>query len=188
MTFNRKKLIEELLNITTQNKAQAERFAGLSVEQLTFRKMPNSWNILECLEHLNRYGDFYIPVFERTLLAAQPAPDAHRFKAGILGNYFAKSMHVNSKGKMKTFASMNPFETDLDARVIDKFLLQQKKLDQLLHQAKQFDLTRLKTPISISKYLKLRLGDSLRVVIYHNERHIVQAQGVLKMYQAQVNV
>src|SRR5690606_41809639 len=46
---------------------------------------------------------------------------------------------------------------------------------QLLEASKRVDLTQVKTSISISKWIKLRLGDTLRVVIYHNRRHIVQA-------------
>ena len=37
-----------------------------------------------------------------------------------------------------------------------------------------------KTAISISKLIKLRLGDTFRVLIYHNERHIKQAERAIK--------
>ena len=41
------------------------------------------------------------------------------------------------------------------------------------------DLNKIKTAISISKWIKLKLGDTFRVVVYHNERHIKQANKIL---------
>lgn len=43
---------------------------------------------------------------------------------------------------------------------------------------KNIDLNKTKTAISISKWFKLKLGDTFKVVIYHNERHIAQARKV----------
>lgn len=77
---------------------------------------------------------------------------------------------------MNTFKEMNPFEKNLDQSVIDKFIKQQKELLDLLKLAESKNLTKIRTRISISKWIKLRLGDTFRVVIYHNFRHIKQAE------------
>lgn len=82
--------------------------------------------------------------------------------------------------KMKTIKSMNPVGSNLDKSVLDKFINQQKTLLELLKQAKKVNLTKTKTGISISKWIKLRLGDTFRVVIYHNLRHMIQAEKVVK--------
>jgi len=76
--------------------------------------------------------------------------------------------------KMKTFKSMNPNGSDLDVFIIDKFINQQKEMLDLLNRVRTVNLQKVKTSISISKWIKLRLGDTLRVVIYHNQRHLVQ--------------
>lgn len=34
---------------------------------------------------------------------------------------------------------------------------------------------KIRIPISINQLIKIRLGDSLRFVIYHNQRHFQQA-------------
>jgi len=64
--------------------------------------------------------------------------------------------------------------------VIKEFLEQQQQILRILEVSKNIDLTGTKTAISISKLIKLRLGDTLRVVIYHNERHIQQANNALR--------
>jgi len=70
---------------------------------------------------------------------------------------------------------MNPNGSQLDASVLAIFIADQQALLAILEKAKVVDLKRTKTAISITKFLKLRLGDTLRVVIYHNERHLAQA-------------
>ena len=82
--------------------------------------------------------------------------------------------------KMKTFKSMNPIGSNLDKTVLEKFLSQQKTLLELLQQAEKVSLTKNKTGISISKWIKLKLGDTFRIVIYHNLRHVIQAEKAIK--------
>ena len=81
---------------------------------------------------------------------------------------------------MKTFNDKNPIGSKLDKLTIERFILQQKEMLNLLEKSKKIDLNKTKTAISISKFIKLKIGDTLRVVIYHNERHLVQANKVLK--------
>ena len=174
-------LISELIEMTKENFARSEKFTKLSENELNFKINPEKWSILECFEHLNRYGDYYLPEI-RSCIQTSLNPNEGEFKSGILGNYFAKSMLPKEKlNKMKTFKSMNPIGSNLDKSVLDKFQKQQKTLLELLEQAKTVSLTKNKTGISISKWIKLRLGDTFRVVIYHNLRHIVQAEKVMNV-------
>lgn len=52
--------------------------------------------------------------------------------------------------------------------------------EALLKVAKDKDLQRTLTPISISQWIKLRMGDTLRVVIFHQDRHFEQMEGLLR--------
>ncbi|WP_375323310.1 DinB family protein [Flagellimonas sp. GZD32] len=172
------KLIEELIELTQQNMNDVQALKALTDEQLNFKSNAESWSILECIEHLNRYGEFYIPEITRRLEQSK-YPKSSKFKAGVLGNYFSKLM-LPKEGmkKMKTFSEMNPLNSGLGRDVLSKFIHQQEVMLQLLDKAKNKDLTKIRTSISISKWIKLRLGDTFRVVIYHNQRHIVQAKHI----------
>src|SRR5690606_11451479 len=123
-------------------------------------------------EHLNFYGDFYLPEIERRINSGRHPSDP-QFKAGFLGNYFAKMMLSDEKMKpMKTLNSTNPNGSKLGKATIEKFISQQKKMLALLDAARRVSLNKTKASISIAPILKLKLGDTFRVVIYHNERHI----------------
>jgi len=135
---------------------------------------------LECLEHLNRYGDFYIPEISKRITVSKHNK-SKAFKSNWFGQYFIKSIRYNEDlNKMKTFRSINPRNSELSIRTLEKFIEQQHQIIKLLHKAKFIDLDKTKTSISISKLIKLKLGDTLRVLIYHNERHIKQAEKAFK--------
>ena len=74
---------------------------------------------------------------------------------------------------------MNPINSKLDINTLKRFTEQQQQIITLLNNAKTVNLDKTKTAISISKLIRLKLGDTFRVLIYHNERHIKQAEKVL---------
>jgi hypothetical protein len=124
---------------------------------------------------LNLYGDFYIAALTDSISKSKTAPQKE-FNSGLLGNYFANSMKPKAKlNKMATFKDKNPLGSKLDHTTIDRFIDQQTTMLQLLNQSRKVDLSKTKVPISITKYIKLKLGDTFRFVIYHNDRHIAQA-------------
>lgn len=173
-------LLNELKNITNNNLNRAQSLQNLGIEKLNFRASENSWSILECLEHLNFYGQFYLPEIENRIKESQFKATKSEFKSGILGNYFANMILPKAKlNKMKTLKTANPIHQLLDKSVIGVFINQQHKMLELLEKAKSVDLEKTKTSISISKLIKLKLGDTFRFVIYHNLRHIKQAENVL---------
>ena len=178
MRIENNALINELLTITDACTASAKNFKQLPPEILNFKEAAEKWSILECLEHLNRYGDYYLPEIEKAIMSGKVSNERLIFSTGVLGNYFANLMKVKN-GKMirmKTPADKNPSGSDLTPITIDRFIKQQEKLRSLLEQARKVDLTRTKVPISLTKFLKLRAGDTFRFFVYHIERHIIQAR------------
>lgn len=178
MKIQAEALLVDLINRTKQLIQEAETFKDKPEEVLNYKQTAESWSMLECLEHLNLYGRFYLPEIAKRISESKQKSEAV-FKSGWLGNYFANSMLPKAKlNKMKTFKNMNPLNSQLDKKVIDEFLDQQNELLQLLEKARKISLNKTKTAISISKLIKLKLGDTFRFVIYHNQRHMVQAQRI----------
>ena len=173
-------LISDLIERTRNILNQAEELRPLSDEELNWKPQPESWSILECLEHLNRYGDFYLAEIDRRM-SQSALPASLYFKSGWLGNYFAQAMLPKEKlNKMKTFKSMNPLGSRLDKEVLTTFIDQQKIMLKLLTKARNHNLTKVKTGITLTAMIKLRLGDTFRVVIYHNQRHLEQVQRLVE--------
>ncbi|MEM9928960.1 MAG: DinB family protein [Bacteroidota bacterium] len=171
-------LLYRLTERTHQNLEAGQHFLALDDATLHLRPRPNAWNVLECLAHLNHYGDYYLPEIRRRIQTTKYDRPQDTFTSSRLGNYFAAGMKPSNKmRKISTFKSADPvnFEPTPTRDAIREFIRQQEEMLELLKLAAQVDLTRTKTGISITNLIKLRLGDTLRVVVYHNWRHVEQA-------------
>jgi len=174
-------LISELTSITSNIIHTTENhFVNAPQHKLTSRTSDKSWNVLECLEHLNLYGDYYLPECKKAIQKASRIKErpGSTYAPGWLGNYFANMMKVKEQGKLvkySTFKDKNPLNTNLTSNVLQKFLKQQKDLLEILKAAEQVNMEKAAVPITISRFIRLKLGDTLRFVVYHNERHLEQA-------------
>lgn len=169
-------LIKELSEMTQNNINEIQALKELPIKKLRQKESPNTWNALECIEHLNRYSDFYISEIRKRIEKSKYKA-SETFESGFIGDYFAKMMlPKENMNKINTFKSMNPKDCFLDKGVLEKFIQQQEQILKLLEMSKKTDLKKVKVSISIAKWIKLRLGDILRVVVYHNLRHIKQAK------------
>jgi hypothetical protein len=180
MKIEQAKLIEDLKSHTLDIIVQAKAFKSLPTEQVNWKSEPGSWSVLECLEHLNLFGDFYLNEIEGRISNSKSKSKQY-FKSGWFGNYFANAMlPKNGKvKKIKTFRGKDPANSALTTSTIDRFLKQQDWMLTLLQKSEEIDFNKVKTSIAIPVF-KIKLGDTFRVVIYHNQRHIWQAENVLE--------
>lgn len=154
------------------------------IDALLVQPMPDKWSVAQILEHLNSYGRIYLPQIDKAISASPSTRDAW-FNSGFLGDYFTNSMKPKNvfevNNKMKAFKSHSP-ENKLNAgKVLDEFVDQQHKLLQLLEMSKIKNLNTIRIPLSITKLVKLKLGDAFRFLIAHEQRHFIQARNALRI-------
>jgi hypothetical protein len=91
-------------------------------------------------------------------------------------------MHPDTgKSKFKAMKGYIP-SSELPAfEVLDTFISHQKNLLEILKVARNYQLNQITIPISIAKFLTLRLADALYFLIIHQERHILQAERNIKV-------
>ena len=170
-------LLLQLADQTNNLLQKSEELQKLDLETLNWKRSTEAWSILECLEHLNLYGDYYLPEMDKKIREEKAASSKPDFKSGLLGGYFAKSMLPKAKlNKMKTFKDKNPINSVLDKNVISRFVEQQNRLLNLLDNAKSVNLNKVKIETSISKWIKLNLGDTFQFYINHIIRHFEQIE------------
>lgn len=182
------------LQLIAKLQLQTESLLSIAVQQwqmlkpATFKQQPapGSWSAMQCLGHLNMYGDYYLPAIEKAIteVKQQNKQIPSIFKPGWLGNYFTNLMLPDEKGiaarKMKAPKNYTtPNEGDSDY-TIAKFIDQQERMLALLEAAKQVDLNSIRIPVSIAKFIKLKLGDVFMFLIAHNLRHIKQAERAIE--------
>ncbi|TDH25537.1 hypothetical protein EXU57_12575 [Segetibacter sp. 3557_3] len=123
---------------------------------------------------------------EKAMASTKPgATSTADFTPGWLGDYFTRSMRPKADGKLKKMQAPKGHQPGLNLdgeAVINEFREQQQQLLNLLERAKTTDLNAVKVPISIARFIKLKLGDVFMFFVAHNERHIKQAQTAIAGY------
>ena len=149
--------------------------------QLEMNDGAGRWNILQVLEHLNSYYAYYLPIIEMKTSDSN-ATSRIDFTPGWLGAYFTNMMQPMDgtiKNKMKAFSNHIPPPRLQASKVIEEFLQHQRKLIYLLELAKKRDINSIRIPISLTPFIKLKLGDTFNFIIAHNNRHLIQIYNLL---------
>ncbi|MEM7103177.1 MAG: DinB family protein [Bacteroidota bacterium] len=184
-------LVSELVTRTNSFIEIAEKsFLPLNENQINWKPDIDSWSIGECLEHLNMYGDYYIPAISEGIHNGANTKPSEKFKPGWLGNYSANAMLPREgviTNKMKSPKDKNPALSTVPRGVVERFINQQKDILTLLEESGNVSMSKVRVPISIGRFIKFKLGDTFRFIIYHNERHIIQAENVYKALKASKN-
>lgn len=176
----RKDLIKRLdVELDRQINVVVEQFQNLSDEELNRGGENSGWSIAQNLEHLNMYFDYYLPAIKKALENAEPDSKSGQFRSGWLGKYFSDSMDYRNQKKIKAFKDYIPANHLDSSEVIQKFIQNEEELLQLVRKSSDYNLTKIRVAISLTKWITMRLGDVFQFVILHNERHLVQAQSRL---------
>ena len=176
---SRQGLITELLDRTELIKAGTHTFLRLTEEQLTCPPASGQWNIVQIFVHLRLANDVYIRnILPRISLAPDTSSDQHR--SSWLGNWAYEKIVPRPDGsvlKMKTSKMVSPGKDLEEGKVvIESFQRQCDALDDILRHSRTKDLRRIRIPFHFIPLLHFGLGDTLRFVVAHNERHLLQAQ------------
>lgn len=180
--FKSEDLITSLQNDLRQLSAAVDLMKGMDKIKLGYPLTNGKWTAIQALEHLNMYNRYYLPAIETAIGESKTGRSAW-FNSGTLGNYFTNMMKPTDvfqvKNKMKTQKSYNPPAALNAEKVIAEFQQHQEKLTQLLEAARTHDMNSIRIPISVSKFIKLKLGDTFRFLIAHEQRHLIQARNAI---------
>ena len=184
-TFKTVQLIEQLKAEANIVLNTAHQLSKLDNNTLNTPPEPGKWSLAQILEHLNTYNRYYLPLAASAIATAKKSAEYKTFKPGWLGNYFTKSMYsevVSAKkvtNKMSAMKGHIPADTLDGAAVIKEFIESQTELLRLLDDAHNVNLAGIRIPITISKWIKISLGDAFRFLVAHQIRHHLQINNTL---------
>lgn len=164
-------------------------FTPLTVQQLNWREAPHKWSILECIAHLNYVADFYFPPTLKALEHAKSkgSTPQKNFTRGWLGHYYVSKMRLQQDNLPKKnieapqkYVPVLDINEQLDKKeVFDQFVANQKTLARIIAESKTINIEKTRVYAAFFNLVSVRLGDMLKILVYHDERHVVQAQRVL---------
>lgn len=169
-------------------------FEPIDEEIFNYTLHPKCWSIAQCLNHLNRYSEFYLPKFEAALDKTAHVKYVEKIEALKYSWITKKLMQYilldeNEKPLKKRKAIRGSFQinSDFTKKEFDKFLQNQREILVLLEMIRSnhafFD-KKIKT-----KYLpiKLKAIDLISIYVHHNYRHFIQAKNTMKEVIVQLN-
>ena len=183
-SFNSKKLLEDLMADVREIILEANNLQNLDAGILQVQPAEGKWSVAQVLGHLNFYSSFYIKTIEERLHRHDTQPK-DLFHPGWFGNYFTNMMKPSAdkkiKNQMKTMKkAIPPAHIDGNA-ALQQFIRDQHELLNLLQISLHADLNRIRIPLTISNLLTLKLGDTFRFFVAHEQRHMLQIKNTLAM-------
>lgn len=183
MKFKSTALLSQLELDVKQIIARSKELEQMNPASLQIIPGPGKWSVAQVLEHLNIYSRYYITQVEHKLHHHQTRA-SFSFKPGWLGNYFTRLMKPGADNKiikkMKAPKNALPAAQPDAAAMLQEFIQHQYHLLNLLAVARSASLHNIRIPTSLSKLISLKLGDTFRFFIAHEQRHFVQIKNTLK--------
>ncbi|RFZ94413.1 DinB family protein [Mucilaginibacter conchicola] len=182
MKTDKTQLLNQLIARVEQNITDTQHLLTEPLDVLTARPRYGAWNVIEIITHLNTYNNHYLPAIKVAINKGKRSNDLI-YKSSWLGDYFVKMMEPvdgNISKKYKAAAKHKPISQNNTVNV-NKYILDQKILLDLLQRSANIDLVDNKIPVSIAPAIKLRLGDVYRFLIAHQQRHFIQIANNLKL-------
>lgn len=161
----------------------AREFATLTDEELRWKPAPDRWSMVECLQHLNLAERFYIRNIQHKV-DALGLVQTNPVDQPVISDWVGKAMlfAVDPTVKIKLPAPgiirPRPAADLVPTDVLGQFVELQTLLLSLLDKAVYLDWNQEKVMTLFGNWLKIRLGDALKMLIAHTERHMNQAMRV----------
>ncbi|MFK7799573.1 MAG: DinB family protein [Aureispira sp.] len=178
-----KRLNQRLSEITLHD------FTILDIEQLHWREATHKWSIIECVAHLNYVADFYLPPTLKAVEHAQrkASRPQENFTRGYWGHRLVSKVRLRSNNfpkknieSSKKYTPTTSVNQQLDAqKIFEDFATHQQTKARILDIAPQINIEKTRVYALFFNLVSINLGDMLKMLIYHDERHVVQAQRIL---------
>jgi hypothetical protein len=155
-------------------------FLPLTAVQLAWRPSEDRWSVGECLLHLSLFLEEYLPLVERTAAGLKPVGPFRPQPLSCLGRWYVQGVKIQDNNELRKALQSAPRhwpQGDL-AGSVRRFLALHERLLSVLERAEQASPRGLKVGLACWGLLRLPLADALAWLVYHNERHVVQAQRV----------
>jgi uncharacterized damage-inducible protein DinB len=182
MKYNSNALLDSLQADVREILLKANQLEHIPAHLLQKQPSQDVWSVAQVLEHLNVYSRYYIAAIELKLHLNQSGPNTF-FTPGWLGNYFTRLMKPKEDNtipkKMKAPENAIPSAQPDAKQMLDEFISHQHHLLNLLQIAKTANLNSIRIPTSLNKLITMKLGDTFRFFIAHEQRHFVQIGNTL---------
>jgi len=159
-----------------------QKFAGLTNEQLNWKPAAESWSVGQCFDHLVVSNSGMLSKIAALVEGKHKTTVFERlpFLPKFFGNFLVKAVSPENPKKIKNPGIFDPAQSDVNADVIEKFLEDQKKIAAIMQASAGLDLEKTIMTSPVAAFITYSLLDGYRVIVYHEKRHLLQAERVMQ--------
>jgi DinB family protein len=160
------------------DKRAQELVIGLNPEQLNWQPGAGAWSVGQCLEHLCITNEVYLPAISSSLVG-QPVIAVQDITPGWFGRWFIRSF-IEPSPQTKTARAPKKIVpgSRVEPSVLDRFLRSNQGARELVRQACDYDVNRIRFRNPLLPVLHFTVGTGLEIVSGHERRHLLQAERV----------
>ena len=175
----------------TRHRAVLEGWRDRPSDLLTARPSAKSWSAVDCVEHVRRANSMYLRHMDAAVSRAETKGRraVESFTPGRVGAHMRRTLAPRRDGeqvrvtwKMPTLGAFNPVKDstplDLD-QVFTSFEAQLDAMRTMGQRLERIDLS-VRTKTLLGPLLWLKVGDVVRYLVAHTDRHFVQAERAIE--------
>lgn len=159
-------------------------FGALRTDQLNWKPAADKWSVGQCFDHLLTSNGEYFPIFDRVLQGQKTSNTIWESLPGLprfWGQMLIKSVSPDAARKQKAPKIFAPATSAVDAGIIPRFIDQQERVISYLNTITAVDADRIIITSPVARVITYSLLDACRVIVAHEQRHILQARRVTQL-------
>ena len=162
-----------------------ESLAGaLSAEQLNWKPSAAGWSVGQCLDHLSVGAEEYVaklaPAVERARSAGANAAADLAHRPTFIGRLIIRAVEPSAARPMKAPKIFQPSQSAVSADVVARFISCHERVSELAAACDGIDFNRVRLSSPVAAFLRLSAADAFQLLSSHAERHLGQAERVVK--------
>jgi len=175
-------IINDCLNSTERNIQKAlSNFSYLSENQLNWKLSSENWSVGECINHLLTTNKLYLAKIEKIMdLSPTVSEKDYLYSQSFMGKMITKAVEPVNVKKFKTFKVFLPDKSTVRKTIVKEYISSSKKFIEYINKIRYLDLKKMKLSSPVNILIRLNLGDVLIIIPKHDERHLNQADRLMK--------
>ena len=181
MTSNQGEHLSRLISAATAITDQTlAGFGHLTAQQLNWKPGADQWSVAQCFDHLVTANAAYFPIFEKVLSGEKKNTfwESLPWLPAFFGKLVIQAVAPETTRKRKAPKIFRPSSSRVDEAVIRRFIDQQAQVIRYMKATEDLDLEKIKISSPVSNFITYSLMDAYRIIVTHEERHLLQAMRV----------
>jgi hypothetical protein len=151
---------------------------GRVAVDLTTRLEPEAWSVAECLDHLARTTNAFLPAISNAIAAAPKLTTNRDLRTGTIASLLIRHLEPPYRLRYKVLSQLVPQEKDFDPAWL-AFEESQLRLSEAVRSAAGLAIDLVKVQCPVYAHLTYNVYGAFLMLTAHERRHLWQMEQIL---------